>query len=47
MQTIAIYRAQKSDPQGNEGMEGYTTRVYPMDWQITNLLRPKRAMDIG
>lgn len=40
LQAQALYNSSRVDPQGGDGMEGYTVKVYPMDWNIKNILRP-------
>jgi hypothetical protein len=40
MQIQALVKAQKTGGGDTTGPEGYTVRVYPMDWTIKAVLRP-------
>lgn len=42
MQARALFRSVKSGDNNGIGADGYTITVFPMDWTVKNLLRPKR-----
>lgn len=44
MQARAIYQSVIANQQDNVGVEGFTVRVFPLDFTIRALLRPKRAI---
>lgn len=44
MQARAIWRAVKAGDGDQIGPDGLTVTVYPMDWTVKNLLRPRRAV---
>jgi hypothetical protein len=44
MQARAIWRSITAGDDDGIGPEGFTVTVYPMDWTVKNLLRPKRAV---
>lgn len=44
LQARAIYMASISNQADNVGVEGFTVRSYPLDWNIRALLRPKKAI---
>lgn len=46
MQARAIYRAMKTGDNDSLGADGFTVTVFPMDWNIKNLLRPRRGVPI-
>lgn len=43
MQARAIYRSTQSGRDDQIGVDGLTVTVFPMDWTVKNLLRPKRG----
>ncbi|WP_413450213.1 hypothetical protein AA0Y32_06045 [Georgenia phoenicis] len=43
MQARALYRSSIAGGNDQIGAEGYTVTVWPMDWTVRNLLRPKRG----
>jgi hypothetical protein len=44
MQARAIYQSVIANQQDNVGVEGFQVRVFPLDFTIRALLRPKRAI---
>lgn len=44
MQARNIWNASKKDEQDQMGGEGFTVTVWPMDWSVKNLIRPKRGL---
>jgi len=46
MQARAVWNATKSNDQGEVGPEGYAIRVYPLDKNIRQLLRPNSALPV-
>lgn len=45
MQARNVWNASKTDPaSGGIGDDGFMVRVFPMDWTVKALLRPKRAI---
>jgi hypothetical protein len=42
MQARALYRASIAGSGDQIGADGLTVTVFPMDWTVKNLLRPKR-----
>lgn len=45
MQARNIWNAYQTDPNANTyGPEGFSVTVYPMDWSVKQMLRPKRAV---
>lgn len=44
MQARGLWQASVVTPDGTVGAEGFTIRVHPMDWNVKNLLRPKRPI---
>lgn len=43
MQARALIRAQTTGADSTQGMDGMSVTVFPMDWTVKNLLRPKRG----
>lgn len=43
MHARALYRSTLAGGNDQIGAEGYTVTVFPMDWTVKNLLRPKRG----
>ena len=43
MQARALFNSVISGPSDNLGPDGLTVTVFPMDWSVKNLLRPKRV----
>jgi hypothetical protein len=43
LQARAIHRSTATGSGDQMGGEGFTVTVYPMDWTVRNLLRPKRV----
>jgi hypothetical protein len=46
MQARNLWNASRQDPGGEIGGEGFAVRVFPMDWAVKNLLRPKSAVPV-
>lgn len=44
MQARNLWQSVKSDPQGQVGPDGLAITVYPLDWIVKALLRPKRGV---
>lgn len=45
MQARNVWNAQQIDPGATSyGGEGFTVRVYPLDWSVKQMLRPQRAV---
>lgn len=44
MQARAIWRSIQAGDDNGIGPDGFSVTVYPMDWTVKNLLRPKRAV---
>lgn len=44
LQARALYRAGVAGSGDTIGPDGLTVTVYPMDWTVKNLLRPRRAV---
>lgn len=44
MQTRALWTASQVGGNDEQGMPGSTVTVRPMDWQVQNLLRPRRGL---
>lgn len=44
MQARALYRSLKAGSGDTMGDDGMTVTVFPMDWTVKNLLRPKRGL---
>lgn len=44
LQTMALWNASRTAP--GEPVDGYQVRVFPMDWQVKNVLRPARGMPV-
>jgi len=38
-----LYRASVADTDGQIGDEGFAITVYPLDWHVKNLIRPRRG----
>lgn len=47
LQARAIYTLGQTSPQEEVGMESLSVRVYPMDWNIRQLVRPKRVRPVA
>ncbi|WP_324650997.1 hypothetical protein [Georgenia sp. H159] len=43
MQARALYRSALAGDNNQIGAEGFTVTVFPMDWVVRNLLRPKKG----
>lgn len=43
MQTRALWRSQKAGAGNQIGADGMAVTVFPMDWTVKNLLRPKKG----
>lgn len=43
MQARALYRASIAGGNDQVGMDGMTVTVFPLDWQVQRLLRPKKG----
>ncbi|MEV8029637.1 hypothetical protein [Cellulosimicrobium funkei] len=43
LQARALMRVQNAGDQSSMGPDGFTVTVFPMDWTVKNLLRPKRG----
>lgn len=46
MQARALYRSGVVGSGDSYGAEGFTVTVFPMDWTVKNLLRPKRGVPV-
>lgn len=46
MQVRALYTSVIANQQDSVGVDGFQVRVFPLDWNIKALLRPKRAMPV-
>ena len=47
VQVRNLWNGNKVQPEaGGYGDEGFTFRVFPMDWQVKNILRPKTAVPV-
>jgi hypothetical protein len=46
LQARNLWNASKQDPGGEMGGEGFAVRVFPMDWTVKNLLRPKSGVPV-
>jgi len=46
MQARALYSSVIANQQDSVGVEGFQVRIFPLDWNIKALLRPKRAMPV-
>jgi hypothetical protein len=46
MQARAIWNATKTGPADSLGADGLTVTVFPLDWNIKALLRPKRGCPV-
>ena len=46
LQARALYRSTHANTQDGIGAEGFTVTVFPMDWTVKNLLRPKTAVPV-
>lgn len=44
MQAQATWTVTQTDPQSQIGAEGFSVRVFPLDWNIKQKLRPKRGV---
>lgn len=44
MQARALIRAQVTGADSTQGMDGMSVTVFPMDWTVKNLLRPRRGV---
>lgn len=47
LQAQAIYTLGQSNPQESVGFEQLSVRVYPLDWNIKQLVRPRRAIPVA
>lgn len=43
MQARALVRATSTGADGSQGMDGMSVTVFPMDWTVKALLRPKKG----
>jgi hypothetical protein len=43
MQARAVYNSVKAGSGDQVGPDGLTVTVYPMDWNVKNLLRPRKV----
>lgn len=43
LQARGLYNSVKSGPDDRQGIEGVGVTVFPMDWSVKNLLRPRRV----
>ncbi|MDJ0336435.1 hypothetical protein QMG83_14505 [Salinibacterium sp. G-O1] len=46
MQTRALWQSTVSDTQDGMGEGGFHVTVFPMDWTVKALLRPKRGVPV-
>lgn len=46
MQAKALYRSMNAGSNDGIGPEGLSVTVFPMDWTVKALLRPKRAVPV-
>lgn len=46
LQARALYRAMIAGDRDGIGADGYTVTVFPMDWTVKNLLRPKKGRPV-
>lgn len=46
MQARALYTSVIANQQDSVGVDGYQVRIFPLDWNIKALLRPKRAVPV-
>lgn len=47
MQTRNLWNTSKTDPaSASYGEDGFAIRVYPMDWTVKNILRPKNPVPV-
>jgi hypothetical protein len=46
MQTQNLWNSSKQDNDGEIGGEGFGSRVFPMDWAVKNILRPKLGVPV-
>lgn len=46
MQARAIYRSLRTGNSDQMGADGFAVTVYPLDWNIRALLRPKRGKPV-
>jgi len=44
MQARNVWNSTEVQPSGETGLESYVARPFPLDWQIKQILRPKRAV---
>lgn len=44
MQARNVWNSTEVQPSGETGMESFVVRPFPLDWQIKQILRPKRAL---
>lgn len=46
LQARALWRSAKAGSGDTIGPDGFTVTVFPMDWNVKNLLRPKRGKPV-
>lgn len=46
LQSRALYTSVLANTQDSVGVDGFQVRVFPLDWNIKALLRPKRAIPV-
>lgn len=46
MQIRALWQSTQASPQGEIGEGGFAVQVYPMDWTVRALLRPRRGVPV-
>jgi hypothetical protein len=46
LQCRALWQSAVTDPNGRVGEGEFQVTVYPMDWTVKNLLRPKRGIPV-
>lgn len=46
MQARNMWNAAKVDPKGHVGADGFAVTIFPMDWAVKALLRPKRGKPV-
>lgn len=46
MQARALWQSTKANPQGELGEGGFAVQVFPMDWTVRALLRPRRGVPV-
>ncbi|TFC94571.1 hypothetical protein E3T28_14815 [Cryobacterium sinapicolor] len=46
MQARNVWNAAKSDTSNQMGADGFTVHVFPMDWTVKNIIRPKNPVPV-